>query len=49
MVVGKPIDVERNVPATILEKKRLELERSLHQLEERARQLLGRKDTVEGA
>ena len=42
MVVGKPIDVDRNVPATTLEEKRLELEQSLHQLEERASQLLNK-------
>ena len=42
MVGGKPIDVDRNVPATTLEEKRLELEQSLHQLEERASQLLNK-------
>ena len=49
MVIGKPIDVERNVPATTLEEKRLELERSLCQLEERANQLLGKRSSLEGA
>ena len=49
MVIGQPIDVERNVSAITLEEKRLELERSLCQLEERAKQLLGQGSSLEGA
>ena len=48
MVVGEPIEVGRNVPATTLEETRLNLERSLHQLEERAKQLIGNGTGVEG-
>ena len=48
MVVGKPINVERNIHATTLEEKRLELERSLYQLEVRANQLFGKGSRLEG-
>ena len=48
MVVGKPINVERNIHATTLEEKRLELERSLYQLEVRANQLFGKGSRFEG-
>lgn len=41
MVVGEPIEVPRNAGAELLEDKRLELERSLHELADRARQLVG--------
>ena len=49
MVIGKPINVGRDVPATTLEEKRFELEQSLHKLEERANQLLGNEGCLEDA
>ena len=41
MVVGQPIEVPRNAGADLLEDKRLELERSLHELANRAREIVG--------
>ena len=42
MVVGAPIEVPRAASADVIERKRAELERSLHDLADRARTLVGR-------
>ena len=41
LVVGEPMDVERSTSAETLERVRIELQRSLRQLEDRAHTLLG--------